>query len=163
MTADYNFWQDFFDTYQSLPDWLKFAWLVVPALFMLAVFAIYLRYRAAASLASVRCTNRSARRGCRDTTRVRDALGKLKSRIVDASILGGKMAEFAEHINHNNGYAPLVPASGERAFYTYFPFPRPVSPRPGLGTRSFTTFSGFIRAAFSSVTKRPLPAFRYWV
>ena len=26
----YSFWQDFFDTYQSLSDWMKFAWLVVP-------------------------------------------------------------------------------------------------------------------------------------
>ena len=42
---EYNFWQDFFDTYQSLSDWMKFAWLVVPLAFGLGLFAIFLRYR----------------------------------------------------------------------------------------------------------------------
>ena len=23
---DYNFWRDLFDTYQSLPPWMQFAW-----------------------------------------------------------------------------------------------------------------------------------------
>lgn len=45
---DYNFWQDFFDTYQSLSDWMKFAWLVVPLAFCLGLFAVLLRYRLAA-------------------------------------------------------------------------------------------------------------------
>ena len=31
METDYNFWRDLLDTYQSLPDWLKFCWLVVPS------------------------------------------------------------------------------------------------------------------------------------
>jgi len=44
---DYNFWQDFFDTYQSLSDWMKFAWLVVPATFLLALIALNMRYRIA--------------------------------------------------------------------------------------------------------------------
>ena len=34
---DYNFWADLFDTYQSLPDWLKLAWLI--ALAAVALFA----------------------------------------------------------------------------------------------------------------------------
>jgi len=45
---DYNFWQDFFDTYQSLSDWMKFAWLVVPPAFALGVLALVMRYRLAA-------------------------------------------------------------------------------------------------------------------
>jgi hypothetical protein len=31
----YNFWQDFFDTYQSLSDWMKALWLIVPPAFLL--------------------------------------------------------------------------------------------------------------------------------
>jgi hypothetical protein len=31
----YNFWQDFFDTYQSLSDWTKALWLIVPPAFLL--------------------------------------------------------------------------------------------------------------------------------
>ncbi len=42
---DYNFWQDFFDTYQSLSDWMKFAWLIVPPLFVLGIFALIMRFR----------------------------------------------------------------------------------------------------------------------
>lgn len=40
----YNFWQDFFDTYQSLSDWMKFAWLVVPPAFVLGLVALFLWY-----------------------------------------------------------------------------------------------------------------------
>ncbi len=42
---NYNFWQDFFDTYQSLSDWTKALWLVVPPTFILGVTALVLRYR----------------------------------------------------------------------------------------------------------------------
>jgi len=42
---DYNFWQDFFDTYQSLSDWMKFAWLAIPPTFLLALTALVMRYR----------------------------------------------------------------------------------------------------------------------
>ena len=42
---DYNFWQDAFDTYQSLSDGLKFAWLVLPPAFVLALSALILRFR----------------------------------------------------------------------------------------------------------------------
>jgi hypothetical protein len=42
---DYNFWQDLFDTYQSLPDWMKFAWLVIPPSFILGLIAMIMRYR----------------------------------------------------------------------------------------------------------------------
>lgn len=41
----YNFWQDFFDTYQSLSDWMKFAWLIVPSAFFLGLAVLILRYR----------------------------------------------------------------------------------------------------------------------
>lgn len=44
--GDYHFWQDFFDTYQSLSDWMKFAWLLVPPGFVLGLVAIILKYRA---------------------------------------------------------------------------------------------------------------------
>ena len=44
---DYNFWQDFFDTYQSLSDWMKLAWLIVPPAFLLAFVALFMRYRLA--------------------------------------------------------------------------------------------------------------------
>jgi len=45
MKGDYHFWQDFFDTYQSLSNWMKFAWLIVPPAFLLALIALVLRYR----------------------------------------------------------------------------------------------------------------------
>lgn len=35
----YNFWQDFFDTYQSLNDWIKALWLIVPPVFRSCVGA----------------------------------------------------------------------------------------------------------------------------
>jgi hypothetical protein len=41
----YNFWQDFFDTYQSLSDWMKFAWLVVPPAFALGLAALAMRFK----------------------------------------------------------------------------------------------------------------------
>ncbi len=41
----YDFWADFFDTYQSLPDWLKLAWLMVPPAFVLGAIALALRFR----------------------------------------------------------------------------------------------------------------------
>lgn len=43
----YNFWQDFFDTYQSLSDWLKVLWLIVPPAFVLGLVALTLRFRLA--------------------------------------------------------------------------------------------------------------------
>jgi len=45
---DYNLWQDAFDTYQSLSDWVKIAWLVVPPAFVLGLLALVLHYRLAA-------------------------------------------------------------------------------------------------------------------
>ncbi len=45
--AGYNFWQDFFDTYQSLSDPTKALWLIVPAGFLLGLIALVLRYRVA--------------------------------------------------------------------------------------------------------------------
>ncbi|MGD1886609.1 MAG: hypothetical protein ACFB01_05710 [Cohaesibacteraceae bacterium] len=49
---EYNFWQDFFDTYQSLSDWLKFAWLVVPPAFLLGLVALFMWYRLATKRAA---------------------------------------------------------------------------------------------------------------
>jgi hypothetical protein len=43
----YNFWQDFFDTYQSLSDPTKALWLIVPPVFLLGLMALILRYRVA--------------------------------------------------------------------------------------------------------------------
>lgn len=43
----YHVWQDAFDTYQSLSEGLKLAWLVVPPAFVLAFTALLLRYRLA--------------------------------------------------------------------------------------------------------------------
>ena len=40
----YNFWQDAFDTYQSLSVALQLAWLVLPALFLLGLVALILRF-----------------------------------------------------------------------------------------------------------------------
>ena len=48
----YNFWQDFFDTYQSLSDWMKFAWLVVPPAFLLGMVALFMWYRLATKRAT---------------------------------------------------------------------------------------------------------------
>jgi len=42
---NYNFWQDFFDTYQSLSDWMKFAWLIVPPIFLLGLIALIRKER----------------------------------------------------------------------------------------------------------------------
>lgn len=41
----YNFWQDFFDTYQSLSDWMKMLWLIVPPAFVLGLIALVMRIR----------------------------------------------------------------------------------------------------------------------
>ena len=43
----YNFWQDFFDTYQSLSDGTKALWLIVPPGFLLGLIALILRHRVA--------------------------------------------------------------------------------------------------------------------
>ncbi len=43
--APYNFWQDFFDTYQSLTDWIKALWLIVPSGFVLGLIALLMRPR----------------------------------------------------------------------------------------------------------------------
>ena len=43
----YNFWQDFFDTYQSLSDPTKALWLIVPAGFLLGLIALIMRHRVA--------------------------------------------------------------------------------------------------------------------
>jgi hypothetical protein len=40
MQTDYHFWQDLFDTYRSLSDWVKLAWLVAPV--SIALFALWL-------------------------------------------------------------------------------------------------------------------------
>ncbi|GLQ16711.1 hypothetical protein [Maritalea porphyrae] len=45
MEGDYNFWKDFFDTYQSLSDWMKFAWLIVPPAFTLGLVSLIMRSR----------------------------------------------------------------------------------------------------------------------
>lgn len=37
---NHSFWQDFFDTYQSLSDWMKFAWLIVPPAFILGLIVM---------------------------------------------------------------------------------------------------------------------------
>jgi hypothetical protein len=44
---DYHFWQDFFDTYQSLSNWTKALWLIVPPAFVLGLIALILRHRVA--------------------------------------------------------------------------------------------------------------------
>lgn len=44
---DYHFWRDLFDTYQSLADWLKALWLVVPPAFLLGLVALILHHRRA--------------------------------------------------------------------------------------------------------------------
>jgi hypothetical protein len=41
----YNFWQDFFDTYQSLSDWMKVLWVVIPPAFILGLIALVMRMR----------------------------------------------------------------------------------------------------------------------
>jgi len=42
---NYSFWSDFFDTYQSLSDFMKILWVVVPPLFVLGLVAIILFYK----------------------------------------------------------------------------------------------------------------------
>ncbi len=42
---NYNFWQDFFDTYQSLSDVVKALWLIVPPAFVLGLIALFLHDR----------------------------------------------------------------------------------------------------------------------
>ena len=41
---DYNFWQDVFDTYQSLSIALQLAWLILPPAFVLGLAALILRF-----------------------------------------------------------------------------------------------------------------------
>jgi len=43
----YNFWQDFFDTYQSLSNGTKALWLIVPPAFVLGLIALVMRHRVA--------------------------------------------------------------------------------------------------------------------
>jgi len=69
---DYNFWQDFFDTYQSLSDWMKFAWLIVPSTFLLALIALNMRYRIATRRLENEINNEL------DYTVCRDAQGQLQ-------------------------------------------------------------------------------------
>lgn len=47
---NYNFWQDFFDTYQSLSGWMKALWLIVPPAFVLGLIALILHDRRLAKL-----------------------------------------------------------------------------------------------------------------
>jgi len=42
-----TFWQAFFITYQSLTDWIKALWLIVPPVFIFAMTALILRGRRA--------------------------------------------------------------------------------------------------------------------
>lgn len=41
----YSFWQDLFDTYQSLSDWMKVLWLIVPPVSILGLAALIMRFR----------------------------------------------------------------------------------------------------------------------
>ena len=50
MNADYNFWADLLDTYQSLTPWVQALWLIGPLAFLLAL--IKLPPRAAATAAA---------------------------------------------------------------------------------------------------------------
>ena len=45
--SKYNFAQDLFDTYQSLSDGMKFAWLAIPAVVVISLAALVTRYRLA--------------------------------------------------------------------------------------------------------------------
>lgn len=45
MMDTYSAWQDVLDTYQSLSDFLKFAWLIVPPTFVVAMVAVCFHYR----------------------------------------------------------------------------------------------------------------------
>ncbi len=42
---NYNFRQDFFDTYQSLSDWMKTLWLIIPPTFVLGLVALVMRFK----------------------------------------------------------------------------------------------------------------------
>ncbi len=42
---DHPFWQDFFDTYQSLSNGTKALWLIAPPAFVLGLIALILRHR----------------------------------------------------------------------------------------------------------------------
>ncbi len=42
---EYSFWRDFFDTYQSLSNFMKMLWVVVPPLFILGLVALILFYK----------------------------------------------------------------------------------------------------------------------
>ncbi len=42
---NYSFWQDFFDTYQSVADWIKALWLVAPPTFILTLIWLLARTR----------------------------------------------------------------------------------------------------------------------
>lgn len=44
---EYNFWADVLDTYQSLSDWVKALWLLVPPVFLLALSVIISRHKIA--------------------------------------------------------------------------------------------------------------------
>lgn len=43
--SDYNFWADLLSTYEALPDLIKVLWLIVPPIFVLALVALFMRYK----------------------------------------------------------------------------------------------------------------------
>lgn len=45
METDYNFWKDLLDTYQSLTDWVKALWLIIPPVFVLGLVALLCHHR----------------------------------------------------------------------------------------------------------------------
>lgn len=49
--ADYNFWMDLLDTFQSSSNWIKAVWLLIPPGFLLALIAMLMRYRIASKRA----------------------------------------------------------------------------------------------------------------
>lgn len=58
MNADYNFWADLLDTYQSLTPWVQALWLIGPLAFLLAL--IKLPPKAAAAAASTAASTAAA-------------------------------------------------------------------------------------------------------
>ena len=77
MEHEYNFWRDLLDTYQSLPDWLKLLWLLIPAAMITAAgsaFARLVKHLLSGGNRRQNLTARSAYRGSFDADDEQNAL-----------------------------------------------------------------------------------------
>jgi hypothetical protein len=104
----YSVWQDVLDTYQSLSDVLKFAWLIVPPTFVIVLVAVCFHYQ----LARSRLQNDVAGKGIlkldRDTVEIWEASAD-RSRSNTSTVLSKSVTA---PVLTNQHLPPPVPVRG---------------------------------------------------